>query len=531
MNIKRILPVILLLNNNIFGAADIERSVFKPIPNAQEYTKNLICNNCSQSDLNIEISTITTIMDPNGRPIQQSETHTIFIEAGKNKNLNIKHNNIVNQNFSKKIYVSVYTGTKSRESSPTSYSTLSAVYNSVSTSVAKYLQKCEIDIDEKHIKKNIAVNIIEGKSSLLIETEFQDDPEVFLENRKSDYFTKFGYKLPIYNFFVSLFNKIKDGPNSELNKELRSKNISIFLLQNSNQLKFLETVERGLDNYIGIFSNDIYNKLNHVKDVKSLLAFKRDLIWFLYAFAIAKNQYFNEGMIILEDPEYKIYQFLIANCNGHFPNTNQPPRFSTRHFGSYLDLINHNIENSEDFEQVYMEIEGLPCNMPHVLFGKLDHNKIFIKLLDYGYSSYWKIVSTAHDTTFHKKEHISADLLNEYVTELKNLNIKNIDVLKKEASIRGIHYMIENLIVCFDGHYDSLLTFLENELENFPSYYETFIQELTVNITKNQEKPLTSAQKKTASFIVKLLDTYDNTHLRVGNEVIISYEELKSFLL
>lgn len=272
---------------------------------------------------------------------------------------------------------------------------------------------------------------------------------------------------------------------------------------------------------------DIYDNNRHQRR-KNYLQAIIDVMWFLYAQAVDKNQPFEEGTFTYAQPvlQKKFFEFLkgyvdfvaqdtderavtdgvrdtVGASKNHFAASRVSTHFKERggiHYG--IDMV---------FEKEDQAQEVLPNNNTHILFGET-----FVKLEDHGvrlgngYMSHAfgfidsvkrKVTGgNANDIPIYRKEHVPQDVLSFFdiiLDALYDRDTSKIQEEQQEIKKHGISHMIQ-LIAERDGDTNRLVLKENNKLN------KDLIQK----------------------FLDQLAHIYDHLEFRKGREVIFSIQEL-----
>ncbi|CAN5161318.1 hypothetical protein BH09DEP1_BH09DEP1_5230 [soil metagenome] len=266
--------------------------------------------------------------------------------------------------------------------------------------------------------------------------------------------------------------------------------------------------------------------------IRSIIA----IIWYLYALALEKNQGFEEGTFVIEDINFVLYNFLMGyvrrfgdpvtgqvirqgkvNINQPLRGTIEDPALNMSYnLFAYPRESSHFKESQKTFRHYGIDIRFgmsaelplLPADKRHILFGKVDEAKqlIFIKPENFGI--YYKdgflyhgsefIESVARKSGFtkrtdddpmYRKERIPDQFIKDFDVALRQANIQD----KQRAELEAILANKEKGIKAI--YFDDLMS-------------KPAIQELEQ----------------------KYRGLYDHLDMRIGREVIIRNQKLRSLL-
>lgn len=295
------------------------------------------------------------------------------------------------------------------------------------------------------------------------------------------------------------FGSTKNNPSWEFGPILR-------LINDGNQV--IKNIYAGQQYQI---TADPTSRLEYLKAIIALS-------WALFAKAVKKGQGFISGVLVLEDPGYKIYDFLYNYTKSVNPNADQESsglknmlkrafspkwaavnpyayRRSSSHFND-AGLVQFGID-MRDTDNVTKD--WLPGKKRHLLFGKTGRlGPIFIKFEDYG------LVGT--DWLGHAAKYVQKNVLpkgpgkREHVPE---------EVTKR---------------------FKSLLTKVpETRKKQLNANNAKFIKDIYVTVQQLAKDPRNATYYTDAQEFVKYLqNNFDNLDMRRGNEVIIRALELKT---
>lgn len=116
-------------------------------------------------------------------------------------------------------------------------------------------------------------------------------------------------------------------------------------------------------------------------------------MWYLYAIAVTKGEGFKGGTIVVEDPDKKLYNFLLTYVEAvNKAGMNKPVVASTNPY-AYARKSTHFNDVQKKYIQYGIDIrleDGgksqpiLPSNAKHILFGRINENYMFVKFESHG---------------------------------------------------------------------------------------------------------------------------------------------------
>lgn len=240
-----------------------------------------------------------------------------------------------------------------------------------------------------------------------------------------------------------------------------------------------------------------------------------------------KGNNFTEGTFLIEDIEFKLYNFLLAyvkNVNHNVKGTfeDYPLHVSYNPFG-YCRDCSHYPESKKShrpygidmrFTESDGELELLPAKKRHILFGIVDEKKqlMYIKIENYGLfwrdgllmhayeffeSKATKLGLTGH--TDQEKGYRKERIPTEFVREVKEV-LSGLDANSKKQ------YHINELLKSIDT-------------EGIKALHRIYTAEF---LRTNKD-----IMEKLAAIIEKYEAEYDHLHIRSGQEVIFNAQDLK----
>lgn len=266
-------------------------------------------------------------------------------------------------------------------------------------------------------------------------------------------------------------------------------------LDDSQKRKIYTQILLGEKVYSDILKN------NKEKNVLSIDENVKNLIWFLFAMAIAKNQGFEEGTFVIEDPEFKIYDYL-----------------------KDISLSRHSSHFKEHAKtQMGIDVLGLPAEKQTLLFGIANKDKqlIFIKPENYGVYTWWDTIMHgvefghaqgrkwlpatfgSDDQENWRKERVPKDAISKYKSlrqELLTANLIQPALEPKDININTIYIELKNWLA-------------QNESEG-----------LVASVSEQNKSIIDKVQ----AFKKELEDKYDNLDIRYGREVILLQKSLEN---
>lgn len=343
---------------------------------------------------------------------------------------------------------------------------------------------------------------------------------------------------------------IKSRHLKEFNSSLMPKQIPHDLLLN-NKDNELELLLKKLDNPVSlnyaithIISGGNYlfkllfnpdNKINiPTKTQEEYLQSIISLIWYLYGEAINKKQGFTEGTFVIEDKNFKLYDFLIGyvkKVNPEITGTiTDPASASANNPFAYSRISSHYKAEQKLYRQYGIDIRFdkksealplLPSGKRHLVFGKIDEkrNLIFIKPENYG-------IYTTHEKAMHGYEFVHAQ------------GVKLLPKMKFLLS-DPLYKTFQDLI----GTDDDPLYRKERVPQEFIVAFAEVIKPICTT-DKIRKEHIAFALRKGIQYsvsgkvppnVVSLLRqqldaAYDYLYFRTGREVILTYDELSSSL-
>lgn len=276
------------------------------------------------------------------------------------------------------------------------------------------------------------------------------------------------------NPILDLFNKLKNQIN-QLDKAI----FEPLRLNKKEQINFLYRALSGALVYHKIYNNSIYLSVA-VAGNKSIMI--RNLLYFLFAIALSKNQYFQIGIIALDDPGERLYDFLDL--------TNDVCDMNVRYFVNYL-------MSGAGF-QLYKSQKTLELeNKKIVDFGQLSPNmesqfsRMFIVFTD-------PIGLTRidqKDAKYIRMDQVPNDIIERYST------------IAQQFSGMGSCLTVENEL------YKYSLEYMLKKLLDYSRVANMYLK------------------KEIKNLIHDIADKYDYVYRRIGEEVVLSMDnELKGFI-
>lgn len=259
---------------------------------------------------------------------------------------------------------------------------------------------------------------------------------------------------------------------------------------------YFSRIERGKEVFDAVFQGQIYShSFDRITYLNNIIA----LMWYFYAIVIEKDQGFTSGVMILEDNDQKIYQFL-----HHYIKQVNPKRLLRRSLISmnpygYSRRSTHFPRDQEKFIQYGIDIrftpyqkaqQFLPAFRTHILFGRLNHGLTFVKFERHGL--YAKDGFVGHAFGF--LNHVIKQTISKFVA-------------RKERSLERKEYM--------------------------PEWVKQECRKLGLkmsNIKKIRDiVQIHHKDQRLNDFIARLAQKYDHLGMRYGGEVILSRAEMDQY--
>ena len=264
-----------------------------------------------------------------------------------------------------------------------------------------------------------------------------------------------------------------------------------------------------------------------------------DLIWFFYDQALAKNQVFEEGTYIIQDPQNRFYDFLVnylKMVNPSIKDTLADPalKVSTNTF-AYSRLSSHFKLEQEQFRHYGIDMRFnalelartlLPVQKTHILFGHIRTGLLFIKPETVGIALQSIPIHTADFVTAQlRKPGLKAYFnayLPTYIDDLLNYYIGTDD----NPNWRKERIPQELLEKCLDILKSEKLT--DEQISSLMYRFSTKGIHGVYREIRNAASPLTQAQKIALNEYLEQLrkDGLDHQQFRYGREVVFTHDEL-----
>jgi len=270
-----------------------------------------------------------------------------------------------------------------------------------------------------------------------------------------------------------------------------------------------------------------------------------NLIWYFYHCAIEKGQPFEEGTFVIEDPNNKIYTFLmnyVKAVNPTVTKTKKDPAAKTS--GGYIAYprasTHFKFKQKQGFYPHYgidARFQGyknevvqkniFPAKKNHLLFGKIADNLIFIKpenaglgvdeVPQHAWELGWAFArKSVHKTGLHK-------ILPHAV--INYIGTDDSPLFCKERVPNNFYNAVKQTIV----KTDLPLQEKEKQIQQIKNYGIQYLPSLIRTFTDN--KAVQPEEVNTLKTINSWLNNkYDNNHLRHGREVILTQKYLNQQL-
>lgn len=342
--------------------------------------------------------------------------------------------------------------------------------------------------------------------------------------------------------------RIKDQHTKEFNSPLYLQPYKIVDLLNNKQNELQELLQK-LDNPVSLsyainkiilggdyifqllFQNSLQNVPTKTQEeyLQSIIA----IMWYLYSLAINKNQGFTEGAFVIEDKDFKLYNFLLGYVKKVNPSItgtiNDPARASADNPFAYSRVSSHYKLEQKQHRQYGIDIRidknsealpWLPIGKRHLVFGIVDQarNLLYLKPENYGIFSFY-------EKAMHGKEFVVAqtvkllpkmkNILSEpwYKTFEDYIGTDDDPLYRKER-------VPQEFIIAFD--------------EAIKPYCKTAQQRKQIMsqiLHKGIQRIFGIKPSDTVAGLRQELDSlYDYLYLRTGREIILTYDELSSSL-
>lgn len=240
-----------------------------------------------------------------------------------------------------------------------------------------------------------------------------------------------------------------------------------------------------------------FDLMEHFEQIVSLM-------WGVYDMAVEKDGPFWDGTIVLVDPHERLFSFLKEYAHTLWQKDSHTPRYATTQCHGYPRHSSHFPESKNIQWGIDMRSpEGstleklLPTAKRHLLFGRLSHNRTFIKFEEYGLC--------VQDGSI-----ISHGLGYVQSVVRKAIRMNDGRYTRREDVPYSIEKMYQKLVKksASRGY----------KLEKSPIGIAEMVQEATSLLNSK------SLHKRAHKFINEIESTYDFIEIRRGNEVIISPE-------
>ncbi len=256
--------------------------------------------------------------------------------------------------------------------------------------------------------------------------------------------------------------------------------------------------------------------------LRSLVA----LNWFFYSFALENGQGFDEGTFVIEDKDFKIYNFImnyIKKFNPTITGTIQDPlAFYSKNPFAYSRDASHFVDRKKLYRPYGIDMRFgpngreesmLPANKKHMLCGKIDEAKqlLYIKPENHGLYLYDGLPGHVHEYVMaqvRKSPRIKG------VLAWFGWNIGSDDAAENRK---------ERIPVEFLQALDALL-------KNDSELSKDEKDQLSVAAKKQGLQTLTSEQVRKSAELKKLAEEYakqyTNLEMRHGREIIIKADDI-----
>ncbi|BDC34922.1 hypothetical protein Noda2021_08800 [Candidatus Dependentiae bacterium Noda2021] len=279
----------------------------------------------------------------------------------------------------------------------------------------------------------------------------------------------------------------------------------------------------------------LYNNLEKTIPVKTQEEYLNSIIsviWSLYGSALTKQQGFTEGTFVIQDTDFKLYNFLmgyVKKVNPQITGTiTDPASTSSNNPFAYSRISSHYKDEQKKFRQYGIDVRYdknsaalalLPIGKRHIVFGKIEdaqnRNLIYIKPENYGiYSTYEKAM--------HGKEFVQAQSV-KMLPKFKNLLREDIfntlqeyigtdddELFRKER-------VPQDFIVKFS---EAIKPFCTTPQERKEYLTQAAKQGIKVSVSRKMPKNIIEQLGREFDAL------YDYTDLRSGREVILTHDEL-----
>jgi hypothetical protein len=237
-----------------------------------------------------------------------------------------------------------------------------------------------------------------------------------------------------------------------------------------------------------------FNRQKYMQDIVNVL-------WCLYAIAVTKDQGFTHGVIVIEDPNQKLYNYFLEYVKHVNPSGLTKKVTASTNPYAYARISTHFADAQKKYTQYGIDIrledngkakELLPGNGTHLLFGRLDSTHFFIKMEDHGL--YIKDGFVGHVGGF----------------------ISSVG-RKVGAALTG-------------GKTEDPLARKEHVPTAIKKEYEKICKDNKLSAKAKTIKDMVVQSSKDGvliSFVSKLAGRYDHLPLRYGNEVILMQQDLR----
>lgn len=261
------------------------------------------------------------------------------------------------------------------------------------------------------------------------------------------------------------------------------------------------------------------------------------IIWSLYGSALNKEQGFTEGTFVIQDTDFKLYNFLmgyVKKVNPQITGTiTDPAATSSNNPFAYSRISSHYKDEQKGFRQYGIDIRYdknsaalalLPIGKRHIVFGKIEdgqnRNLIYIKPENYG-------IFTLYEKGMHGVEYFQAQAV-KLVPKLEKLVSKNIikNIQEYVGTDDDQMYRKERVPLEFLQKFSAAIKpFCKTA--KVQDEYLTRAAKKGIKFSVSRDMPDENVMKQIHEQVGKEFDAlYDYIYLRSGREVILTQDEL-----
>lgn len=275
-----------------------------------------------------------------------------------------------------------------------------------------------------------------------------------------------------------------------------------------------------------VMNNDQLEKMSQADYLHTVIG----LTWHLYDHAAHKNEKFDEGTFVIEDKDFKIYNFLLNYVQSVNPTITGTAKDPLSHYSdnpfAYSRDASHFVDQKKKYRPYGIDIrfgakgaekQELPADKKHLLFGICDFDKQLIYIKPENHGLYYQDGLLGHIAEFAsaqaRKDNRIANAFRAFCGWLGfAIGTDDADSFRKER-------IPKEFLVAFALNLKAA-SFADDQKQ-------TFLAQAKRSGLQTLCNPALIQSPEFQDMLTKYRAEYDNLENRTGREVFLSHEELQ----